>query len=153
MSWILLLVGLVAGLAVGYTVGRAGGHARGRAAERAETHRTLEEITRTVAAGRVPEEADGELAALVAALEEGWAPRDAERQQALREALGRVTRFLEETVRKPLGGGRDAGGRPAAGRRRRVAARRAPRGLHARTPLGFASLRAALRAACGRIGR
>jgi len=108
MSWILLLVGLVVGLAAGYAAGRAGGRASGRTAAQLETRRALDEIARTVAAGRIPEEAGGELAELISALKAGWAPRDAERRQALREALERVTHFLEETVRKPLGGGREA---------------------------------------------
>lgn len=37
-----------------------------------------------------------------AAIQEGWAPRNAERQEALKQALGRIAAFLEESVEGPL---------------------------------------------------
>jgi signal transduction histidine kinase len=43
-------------------------------------------------------------AELQKALQEGWAPRETERASALREAVGRVSGFLEKSVRAPLGG-------------------------------------------------
>ncbi len=43
-------------------------------------------------------------ARLQEALERGWAPRESERQAALREAIGRVSSFLHARVRDPLAG-------------------------------------------------
>jgi signal transduction histidine kinase len=43
-------------------------------------------------------------AELQKALQEGWAPRETERASALREAVGRVSGFLQQSVRAPLTG-------------------------------------------------
>lgn len=43
-------------------------------------------------------------ARLQSALEAGWAPRETEREAALREAIGRVSTFLHAQVRGPLAG-------------------------------------------------
>lgn len=53
--------------------------------------------------GRLPSgEAPPEVHRLRKALERGWVPRDAEREDALRQALGRIAAFLEESVQGPL---------------------------------------------------
>jgi signal transduction histidine kinase len=92
-----LLVGAVA-LAVGWALGA-----------RRERPDPYEEPLRRLAGGL----AEGRLAAGVAgepaalnevrrAVEAGWAPRDAERSEALKQALGRIAAFLEESVESPL---------------------------------------------------
>lgn len=45
-----------------------------------------------------------EVAALVESLDGSWIPRNEGREQALREALGRIAAFLREQVRRPLEG-------------------------------------------------
>jgi signal transduction histidine kinase len=107
--WMVLLA-LVAA-AVGFVVGRAGGLSRGRAQGQAETENRLRSAARSVARGRLPEGAEpgSAEAELHDALRQGWTSRDEERQQALREALGRVGAFLEQGVRAHLAGaGADA---------------------------------------------
>jgi signal transduction histidine kinase len=63
----------------------------------------LERVAQTLEQGRVPsEEGPPEVARLQTALERGWVPRDAEREEALRQALGRIAAFLDESVEGPL---------------------------------------------------
>lgn len=92
----------LAAVVVGFAVGRATGRARGRA----DTEGRLRGAAQAVARGRLPEgaEAGSAEAELHAALRQGWTPRDAERQRALREALGRVGSFLDQGVRAHLVG-------------------------------------------------
>lgn len=108
-----IVVGAVLG-AVGFVVGRGGGRAAGAAEGRAEAEARLQAVADAVAAGRVPEAgaAGSPERALSDALASGWAPRDAERREALNEALSRVAAFLATRVRAPLTGfGNRAGGR------------------------------------------
>jgi signal transduction histidine kinase len=49
-------------------------------------------------------------AELQKALEQGWAPREVEREAALREAVGRVSSFLDKNVRAPLADARSSTG-------------------------------------------
>ena len=92
--------------AVGFSFGRSTGRAAGVVAGREEAGGKLQSIIEAVRRGRVPEglrpgsaEAD-----LQAALEQGWAPREAERALALREAVARVSTFLNTGVKAPLTG-------------------------------------------------
>ena len=70
--------------------------------------RTKEALTRLaeeLRLGRLPgPESDGgaEMVAVGEALAAGWTARNEEREQALREALGRIAAFLREEVRGPL---------------------------------------------------
>lgn len=114
-----IVVGLVAaivGFLVGRVAGRSGGLAEGRRDGReegfeagrvegaAEAQRQLRSVVDSVSRGRRPEGSlPGSLAAeLQRALEAGWAPREQERQAALREAVARVGAFLDKAVRAPL---------------------------------------------------
>jgi signal transduction histidine kinase len=67
----------------------------------------LRALVDAVKRGRSPEgaQAGSAEAELHAALGQGWAPREAERELALREAIGRVSVFLDKSVRAPLSGG------------------------------------------------
>lgn len=98
-----IIVALVAAV-VGFAMGRSGGASRGREQGRGETEERLRAAARTVARGKLPEGAAAGTAEaeLHDALRQGWTPRDAERQQALREALGRIGVFLDQGVRAPL---------------------------------------------------
>jgi signal transduction histidine kinase len=112
-----VLVGLIAGIvgaALGFAIGRSGGRAsgvqEGRAAGihegRGEADSRFRRMIDAVKRGRAPEGVtpDSAEAELHAALEEGWSPREVERQAALREAIGRVSSFLTTSVRAPLAG-------------------------------------------------
>jgi signal transduction histidine kinase len=125
-----IVVALVLG-AVGYALGWAGGRAAGREAAhfesqsageaarrdglsegkqagrreaRMEVERRLKSVADAVRRGRKPEGAEpgSPEAELHRALEAGWTPREEERQRALREAIGRVSGFLDKAVRAPL---------------------------------------------------
>jgi signal transduction histidine kinase len=111
---------------VGYAAGRAAGRGAGRDDARAEGlsegkeaglreagvehERRLGTLAEAVARGRLPEGASpgSPEAELRRALEAGWAPREEERQRALREAVSRVSGFLDKAVRAPLAGAGDA---------------------------------------------
>jgi signal transduction histidine kinase len=112
-----LVIAIVLGLAlgaVGYAVGRSGGRSagvdEGRSAGLEEARRAseagLRSLVESVKRGRAPEGVSaGSIAAeLMAALEQGWSPKEAEREAALREAVGRVSTFLDTRVRTPLDG-------------------------------------------------
>lgn len=112
-----IVVAVVAALVVGllgFLAGRAGGSGAGREASRAAAARSEERLREMVSAlsrGRLPETAPpgSPEAELRAALEDGWAPREAERLRALEEAVGRMGAFLDRNVREPLrGAGPDA---------------------------------------------
>jgi signal transduction histidine kinase len=107
-------LGLWIGTSRGERRGRESGHAQGLEAgrkegltrARAEGDARLRSLVDAVRRGRTPPglppgsaEAD-----LQKALEQGWAPRESERAAALREAVGRVSSFLERSVRGPLTG-------------------------------------------------
>jgi signal transduction histidine kinase len=94
----------------GVEIGRSGGLEAGRqeglAKARAEGDARLRSLVDAVRRGRTPAglKAGSPEAELQKALEEGWAPRETERAAALREAVGRVSAFLEKSVREPLAG-------------------------------------------------
>jgi signal transduction histidine kinase len=71
----------------------------------------MRSLAEAVSRGRKPEgiAPGGAAEELQRALEMGWAPRDQERQHALREAVERVSAFLDQAVKTPL-----AGASPAA---------------------------------------
>jgi signal transduction histidine kinase len=97
-----LFVGLARGRARGVEQGVAQGVEKGRSEAQARLAALVDALRRGrtlpgLAAG-TPE------AELQKALEHGWAPREVERQAALREAVGRVSTFLEKNVRSPLTG-------------------------------------------------
>lgn len=113
-----VVIAVVAGALVFGAAGHFLGHARGRArgieeglaqgVERGRNEATahLAALAEALRRGRtIPELSAGTPEAeLQAALEEGWAPRHAEREAALREAIGRLSGFLERNVRAPLAG-------------------------------------------------
>lgn len=117
---IYIVVGVVLA-AAGFAAGRASGRSdversrrdswdngfeAGRVEAGGEAERQMRSLVDAVSRGRAPEDvANGSPAAeLQRALEAGWAPRDQERQTALREAVGRVSAFLRNAVRAPLAG-------------------------------------------------
>ncbi len=92
-----LLIGVVA-LAVGWALGAR----RERPDPYAEP---LRRLAGNLTEGRLAAGAPGEPSALDEvrrAVDAGWAPRDAERGEALKQALGRIAAFLEESVETPL---------------------------------------------------
>lgn len=109
--------GLKEGHASGLKEGHANGLREGRdeakglakqgaVAAREELEGRLRGVIASLRQGRMPGvmPEDSLEAELRAALIEGWAPRDSERQVALREAVGRVSAFLTSNVRAPLAG-------------------------------------------------
>jgi signal transduction histidine kinase len=90
------------GLAVGSARGRAAGIERGRGEAEARLKSLVEALRRgRTLPGMPPGTPEAELQT---ALEQGWAPREVEREAALREAVGRVSTFLDQSVRAPLAG-------------------------------------------------
>jgi len=110
-----VVIGIVVGLVLG-AFGLALGTSRGRRAGveegKREVDARLRALVDSVKRGRIPADvtAGSPEAALRQALEDGWAPKEAERAAALREAVGRVSSFLQTSVREPLTGfGENAG--------------------------------------------
>ena len=112
-----VVIGIVAavvfgalGLWVGTSRGRQAGieHGRQEGLEQArkEGDARLRSLVEALKRGRtLPGLTTGSPEAeLQRALQEGWAPRETERGAALREAVGRVSGFLERSVRAPLTG-------------------------------------------------
>lgn len=105
---IAVVAAVVAGI-VGLLIGRSGSGGaaeQARAEADAAVERRMRAVAEAVARGSLPgtgkpgsPEAD-----LKRALESGWAPRGVEHQRALREALTRVGKFLDQSVRQPLAG-------------------------------------------------
>jgi signal transduction histidine kinase len=90
------------GLAVGTARGRAAGVEQGRGEAEARLKLLVESVRRgRTLSGIAPGTPEAELQK---ALEQGWAPREVEREAALREAVGRVSTFLDRNVRGPLAG-------------------------------------------------
>jgi signal transduction histidine kinase len=100
--------------AAGFAFGAMRGRAMGAAQGRSEGDTRLRALVEAVRRGRTLPGLDARSpeADLQTALEQGWAPREAERGAALREAVGRVSAFLQRNVRAPL-----AGTGPATGER------------------------------------
>jgi signal transduction histidine kinase len=96
--------GLARGRDEGYARGLKEGRDKALTETRAEAETRFRSVVEAVRRGRLPDAGtqDGVEADLRAALAEGWAPREAERQAALREAVGRVSAFLKANVRGPL---------------------------------------------------
>jgi len=97
-------IGRANGRSGGMGAGRSEGLEAGRQEARAEAEREIRGVVQEIARGRRPSGgASGSVGAeLARALEAGWTSRDAERQQALEEALGRVAGYLDHAVRAPL---------------------------------------------------
>lgn len=126
-------VGAVVGLAVGRGMGRSAAVEQGRIAGRNEGRRLGldegRELGREQGEREALESAEARMQALVdavkrgarlegaepdsvearlqEALDQGWAPRETERQAALREAIGRVSAFLDARIREPLSSATD----------------------------------------------
>ena len=118
-----VVIGIVAavvlgalGLWVGTSRGHQAGLERGREESleqaRKEGDARLRSLVDALKRGRtLPGLPAGSLEAdLQRALQEGWAPRETERGAALRDAVGRVSGFLERSVRAPLSGIGDGAG-------------------------------------------
>lgn len=97
-----ILVGIVC-LGIGWALGR------GREATVVEQPDVyagpLGRLVRGLADGRLPEAGPGDppvLEDLRSAISTGWTPVDADRSEALKQALGRIAAFLEESVEAPL---------------------------------------------------
>jgi signal transduction histidine kinase len=110
-----VLIGVVVGVvlgAVGLSVGLSRGRKAGLEEEGREVEGRLRSLVEAVRRGRIPPDvaAGTPEAALQQALKDGWAPREAEREAALREAVGRVSAFLHRSVREPLTGSSDQAG-------------------------------------------
>lgn len=111
MDLVIAVAAALVGGAIGLRVGRSAGRGAGLAEGRAEAEGRLRTVIEAVKRGRTPQElrAGSAEAELQAALEQGWTPREVEREAALREAVGRVGAFLDSRVRAPLTGyGRNA---------------------------------------------
>jgi signal transduction histidine kinase len=97
-----LSIGLGRGRAQGVQQGVAEGIEKGRSDAQARLSSLVEAVRRgRTLPGLTPGTPEAELQD---ALEQGWAPREAEREAALREAVGRVSSFLDKNVRGPLSG-------------------------------------------------
>ena len=102
-----IVIGLVLGFALGFAAAAAGrGSLRRKATESARTEMEgeLDGLIQAIGRGERPAGAGGVAGRLAEALDEGWAPKDAERKAALVAAVGRVSRFLDRQVRAPLAG-------------------------------------------------
>lgn len=90
------------GRARGFEEGRAEGMREAREASEARFQALIDAVKR----GRKLHDVEpGSVEArLQAALDRGWAPKEEEREAALREAIGRVSSFLHARVREPLAG-------------------------------------------------
>jgi len=101
-------IGVVIGIALGaagFLLGRSGAHSAGVHEGRAEAEQRLAAAADAVRRGRRPRAESGSPEEeLYLALEQGWAPRETERQAALKEAIGCVSGFLDVSVRGPLAG-------------------------------------------------
>lgn len=92
-------------LVIGTLLGGLGGWFLGTRSGGGRVHEVLSALASDLRAGRLPETPPGspeELATVREALDLRWATRNAEREQALREALGRIAGFLRAGVRDPL---------------------------------------------------
>jgi signal transduction histidine kinase len=98
MTSVLWMIGVAAALVVGWWIGRRG-------APEDRSPEVLRALAEELSAGRIPAVGSGSpegLDDVCRALDREWASKNAEREQALREALGRIASFLREGVRDPL---------------------------------------------------
>lgn len=94
---------------VGFVLGSRRAGAAARRAGAAEADARIRALAEALARGRRPEGPPGSPEAdLHAAIDRGFAPREEERMEALREAVGRVAAFLDREVRAPLAGASDS---------------------------------------------
>jgi signal transduction histidine kinase len=102
---IAVVIGLVLG-AVGLSIGQSRGRKAGAEQATREVDARLRAVIESVKRGKIPSGAASGTpeAALGSALADGWAPRETEREAALREAVGRVSAFLHKSVKHPLTG-------------------------------------------------
>ena len=102
--------GTTAGIEEGRRLGREEGHTEGRVSGlsegRGEYEAALRRVIDSVRRGRTPGDLEpgSAEAELHRALAEGWAPREVEREAAMREAVTRVSAYLHRAVREPLAG-------------------------------------------------
>jgi signal transduction histidine kinase len=100
-----ILVGVV-GLGVGWALGRRGLPDPEPAPEPSDPYAApLERLARGLADGRLPAGQPTDpplLQTLREAVSSAWTPRDAHLSEALKQALGRIAAFLEESVEAPL---------------------------------------------------
>lgn len=110
---IAVVAALVLGI-VGFSIGRATGRTAGVEEGKSGADGRFRSIVDAVKRGRAPSglQPGSPEAELQKALEQGWSPREAEREAALREAIGRVSIFLNTSVRAPLTGLSDGAGAP-----------------------------------------
>jgi signal transduction histidine kinase len=106
MDVLIVVIAVAVVGAVAFFVGTRRGRALGVTEGRSEAGERLRALIEAVRRGRTLPSVDAGTpeAELQSALEQGWAPREAERGAALREAVGRVSAFLEKNVRAPLEG-------------------------------------------------
>ncbi len=92
--------GLQEGTRVGVEQGRTAAAEEGRSAHEEAIRSVVDAVKR----GRVPEDLEpgSPEARLHEALAQGWAPREVEREAAMREAVSRVSAYLTRAVRGPL---------------------------------------------------
>jgi len=103
MDLLLVVIAALVGLVAGRFFGRQGSAAPPPPPDR--YREPLSNLAGGLAEGRVVEPGPDEpepVAQLRTAIEAGWAPRDQEREDALKQALGRIAAFLEESVEAPL---------------------------------------------------
>ncbi|MEE2906101.1 MAG: HAMP domain-containing sensor histidine kinase [Gemmatimonadota bacterium] len=102
----------IAGIAAGYRFGFSRGQTAGSKEAHNEIDQRLRSFTEAIARGRAPAELTpgSPEEGLQRALEHGWAPREAERERALHDAIGRVSTVLNKNVRRPLNGFDDLAG-------------------------------------------
>ncbi|MHC4934403.1 MAG: ATP-binding protein [Planctomycetota bacterium] len=96
--FVAILIGLVS-LAVGWFLG-------GRREEEPDRYQEpLQRLASHLRDGRLGEGSPDEpesLGAIRGAIDAGWSPRNEDREEALKQALGRIAAFLEESVKSPL---------------------------------------------------
>jgi signal transduction histidine kinase len=103
---IAILAGAAAGLWIGWALGRRQLPEPQPAAEPPDAYSVpLERLARGLADGRLPAGQPSDpplLDTLRDAVASAWTPRDAHLSEALKQALGRIAAFLEESVETPL---------------------------------------------------
>ena len=106
MPTVVALLLAAVGFVVGWTLGRRRQDEPEAVVEPPALYAaTLERLARGLADGRLPAGQPSDppvLESLRAAVSSAWTPRDAHLSEALKQALGRIAAFLEESVEAPL---------------------------------------------------